>query len=203
MVVLTDVLNLRNDHDLVPKCSGVYKWWCKRDLLMRVLDSLDLSFNEVNSDLEKKSIDGVDYYCIYVGDSSNLYKRYFSNAGHISGQHNRRNIEKGFLSTYRVSISSILLGDQSKELETNEILDQMKVELFYGEDIEGNYHDFQNQQINSYFRPVNNDDICKENPLYSEFRHYENPKTKNAHFKYSWKITQLRNEAKKEGLKHV
>ena len=71
------------------------------------------------------------------------------------------------------------------------------------EDIEGKQHGFQNQQINSYFRPVNNDDIRKENPLYSEFRHYENPKTKNAHFKYSWKITQLRNEAKKEGLKHV
>ena len=171
----------------VPRTNGVYKWWCKRDLLERFLKGIALTLEDCINDIELRN-DFVltttdngniveetindEYYCVYVGESDDLHQRILGSNGHINGHHTFKTISCLFLSTLRQTISSVLFLDQSKENETNEILNQMIIEIFY--DFNEDVHRFQNNQINSYFRCLNNDDIdSASSNIYSTRRHYE------------------------------
>jgi len=204
MSVLYEAKDLRVSVKLRSKITeefGVYKWWCKRDLLELFLERLAFKFNDIKDDLEEKNIDGITYYCVYVGDSKNLNNRFFDCAmGHILGLHNKRNIKDGWLSTLRATISSILFLDQSKQKDTNDVINQMYIEVFdYKDKInESNYHEKQNQYIKEKFRPLNNKDINRNNDIYLKYG-YHNTKSGMK----SKRITDLRKNGKKEGLKHV
>ena len=191
------VQQLRNCSKLrsgIPSVCGVYKWWCKKELLDDIIRNLNLPLDCIN-DIEMvdkkvirecrrneviESTVNENYYCIYVGDTSNLKKR-------ILNQHLGGNV-KG--STLRLSIAAVILG-RVDENEINNIEDEMIIDVFYSEDLDCEYHDFQNREINQKFRLLNNDDIDANNELYSNKRHYE--VTKNRRSRKSFMITNLRN----------
>ena len=191
------VKQLRNCRKLrseIPAACGVYKWWCKKELLDNIIRNLNLPSNCIN-DIEMvdkkvirecheneviESTVNENYYCIYVGDTSNLRSR-------ILTQHLGGNV-KG--STLRLTIAAVILG-RGDENEINDIEDKMIIDVFHGEDLDCEYHDFQNREINRKFRLLNNDDIDANNELYSSERHYE--VSKNGRSKKSSMITSLRN----------
>ena len=187
------IRNEKTIYDMIPHENGVYKWWCRFDLLQSFLNKLNLPFSCI-SDIEKcdmkqvfvyeegigvKTVTLCDYYCIYVGDTKDLKQR-------IKSQHLGGNI-KG--STLRQTIAAVYL-EEKNEKKIDEIEDQMVLDVYYGEDFSCDYHTFQNQMINSHFRILNNKDIMPDNPLYSEERHYR--LTKKGNSKKSSIITEKR-----------
>ena len=181
----------------IPQVCGVYKWWCKKVLLDKIISNLKLNPSCI-SDIEvvnkkvlrlcreneiiESTIDE-ELYCIYVGDTGNLKKR-------ILNQHLGGNI-KG--STLRMTIAAVLLGKVNEKV-INDIEDEMIIDVFYNDDFDCHYHIFQNREINIYFRLLNNDDIDSNNMLYSNERHYE--ETTNGKFRKSFMITNLRRNLK-------
>lgn len=200
-----EVKDLRNDKNKrklrsnIPNKPGVYKWWCRKDLLEKFLKELDIQFDECAKDIEVKNNFDVlkvcdngyfyeehiknSYYCIYVGESKNLKRRIFNN-------HLGSNI-KG--STLRHTICAILVGYDDK-LKVNELQDEMIIEIMAFPLEE--YQKKQYTMINEKFRPLNNDDICPNSSFYSKKRYYysagknKSPKSK--------KITYLRAKLKAE-----
>ena len=163
----------------IPSEPGVYKWWCKKDLLNTILESLELS-DDCITDIEISNKNGSEpYYCIYVGDTGNLHRR-------IINDHLKGNI-KG--STFRNTIAAIILG-YCDETQISEIEDTMILDVFWGEEMEGGFHDFQNKLINEKFRVLNNKDINADNELYSISRHYQI--AKNGKSRKSTLITEKR-----------
>ena len=66
----------------------------------------------------------------------------------------------------------------------------MILDVFCDKDYAYDYHTFQNELINSFFRILNNDDILPNNALYSEERHYKT--TQKGNSKRSFNISQKR-----------
>lgn len=111
----------------VPRCPGYYKWWAKESELLRLLEKLDLSEAETRRHIETKIFDGEAYYCIYVGIENSLYARL---KWHITQKNSEKNIKNGTLSTFRLSIVSLLGQNPLDNRATNDVIDKLIVEPF-------------------------------------------------------------------------
>lgn len=188
---------LRNSSSLrkhIPNKQGVYKWWCNKEDLMKIMNKLKLDCNECIKDIEKidnvylvctdknsKKIKG-SLYCIYVGESTNLHRRILSN--HIGG-----NIKK---STLRYTLSAVLFGSKN-ERKVDSIINKYFIEWEKCRK-KTDCFEIQNKYINKYFRPLNNKDICPNNKKYNSERYYE--PYKNGNGKRSVMINELRAKLK-------
>ena len=174
-LLVKQIREITKIRDEIPHKDGVYKWWCDLNLLKAFLDKLDLPHGCI-SDIERcdeKAVlihtpDGSiqtmtihNYYCIYVGDTKDLRSRIVNN--HLCGNINS--------STLRQTIAAVFL-EEKNEKKISEIEDKMVLDIYYAPDFACDYHTFQNEEINSHFRILNNRDIFPDNPLYSEDRHY-------------------------------
>jgi len=179
------LLNIKSIKELrISRKPGVYKWWCKEDLLRDFLKKLGINYSEAIGDIEQKNFGNYNYFCIYVGDTETLRSRIIGN--HIGGDTSN--------STLRKTIGSILYADVSRSAEEkiDNAIDDMIVQIFYDFNCFEEAHKFQNKEINEKFRPLNNKDINRNNDIYLKYG-YHNTKLGMR----SNKITSLRKTAKK------
>lgn len=70
-----------------------------------------------------------NWYCIYIGVVTKESVRDRIN-WHINDIHNESAVRKGWLSTLRESISSVIAKNQYDKEATNNFIDKLKVEYF-------------------------------------------------------------------------
>ena len=106
---------------------GWYRWWAPVELCRRLLGPHAV---KVLPHLKIGTDDLQDYRLVYVGIAAkeSLYDRVVT--WHIRQTHTHTNISRGFLSTFRQTISSLEAGSQAAEAKTNAVIDQLRVELF-------------------------------------------------------------------------
>ena len=125
--MLFDCTKFRNKDELakIDKKAGYIKFWAYKKELILMLDKLNAKFEDIEDSLEMKD----NLYCIYIGKTTNrpVSKRLDD---HINMAHYESNVCKGFLSTFRQSISSIVSLNQADEAGTNEFIDKLKVEYY-------------------------------------------------------------------------
>ena len=163
---LESVINIRNNRAKnvnLPKKKGIYKWWCKKDLIKNFLLQLDLN-NKSNEIIGKMEQSG-EYYCFYVGQT----KSEKGLAGRIKSQHigkqGKANPNKGSAigsSTLRRSINALKNGGRSFDEDyVDNILNNCLVEWKALEEDEINEEE--KKQINSNLRLFNLDDLDNAN----------------------------------------
>ena len=122
-----DAKNLRNESNMleIENQPGFYKWWAKREEFDLILEKLEVDYEDIKEEVEKRN----DYYCIYVGIAVNESVRDRLN-WHVNDIHSLSKVKNGTLSTFRQSISSIIVIDQSNKECTDEFIDKLKIEYF-------------------------------------------------------------------------
>ena len=124
---IMDCIKFRNKEELdkIDKKPGYIKFWAQKNELVFMLDKLNAKFEDIEDSLELKN----NLYCIYIGKTTNrpVSKRLDD---HINMHHYESNVTRGFLSTFRQSISSIVSLNQADEEATNEFIDKLKVEYY-------------------------------------------------------------------------
>lgn len=148
----------------LPKTGGVYKWWCDIQLYSEFLRQLqafgvNYSFLDINKYIESIKINGIDYYCFYVGQTKT------SLASRIKSQHvgklNKINPEKGHAikgSTLRRSINSLKDNNHGfDESYVDNVLNHCYVqwEALTASEID----EVERTEINSFIRLLNRDDF--------------------------------------------
>ncbi len=145
----------------MPKCGGIYKWWCTKKQFDSFLQQLKIhnSFVLDMQYVEMKQVGGEKYYCFYVGKAGkNLRDR-------IKGLHIGTRWKKNpFLgkaivgSTLRRSINALKNGSQTfNENDVDEILDTCLVQW---EEVEPeNIDKREKEEINKFVRILNRDDL--------------------------------------------
>ena len=124
------------------KDKGVYKWWCEKDLIERLLYLLNKKWQDVENFLERKD----DLYCFYVGQTQN--KKGFNKR--IKGQH----LHSTKNSTLRRSLFALL----GNEEVINDFLNDCYVsveKLSVDKEIDKK----EKEQINAFLRLLNLDDL--------------------------------------------
>lgn len=123
-------INVRSQ---VPKDKpGYYKWWASLDGLKVLLNSPFLSKNyldDILPHLTVKKINNKDYYYIYVGIAvkESIHNRL---NWHIRQKHSNSSLESGYLSTFRLSLCSLLSLNYKDEDLTNKFIDELYVEYY-------------------------------------------------------------------------
>lgn len=107
--------------------TGYYKWWANKKSLDVLLYNLNVEFDDIKYDIECKN----NLYCIYVGIAVKESIQDRLN-WHINDKHDISRVKSGFLSTFRKSISSVVLHNQYDKDGTNEFIDKLYVEYFVG-----------------------------------------------------------------------
>lgn len=110
----------------IKNCPGYYKWWANKKDFLKLLSKLGSNFSDIENAVEQKNGD----YCIYVGIAVKESIRSRIN-WHVNDVHDKKRVEKGYLSTLRKSISSVIASNQLAKHETNEFMNRLKVEIFY------------------------------------------------------------------------
>ena len=119
--------DLRNESERlkIENQPGFYKWWAKKEEFDLILEKLNIDFEDIKGEIEKRN----DYYSIYVGIAANESIRDRLN-WHVNDLHTESKVKNGTLSTFRQSISSIIVNDQSNKECTDEFIDKLKIEYF-------------------------------------------------------------------------
>ena len=102
-------------------------WWAKEE---EVKELLKEPYYNLIEKLEPGSDELEGYYLIYFGISSSIRKRLND---HINQDHSDTNVDKGYLSTFRQTISSLLTGKQRGDHcqeATDKFIDKLKVQYF-------------------------------------------------------------------------
>jgi len=126
------IISLRQEMCVsVPKRPGVYKWWASKNILEKILENLNLKFNEISKYLEE--VDGL--FCIYIGIAKSMQMRL---NWHILNKHTKSSVKSGYLSTLRQTISSIFGADMMDEKATDEIIDKLMLtfEIVDGDEVD-------------------------------------------------------------------
>lgn len=103
----------------IPKEAGIYRWWFPQELAEILLSSL----KGIDLDLiNKEEINHKEYWCLYFGIAKNLRQRIH---WHACQNHTTSTVKRGFLSTLRQSVSSLMKLDQTTSTDkVNDILEQ-------------------------------------------------------------------------------
>ncbi|MBE6494721.1 MAG: hypothetical protein E7Z84_08990 [Methanosphaera stadtmanae] len=120
-------IKLRNKNELskIPDKIGYYKWWAKKEDFNYICERLYVNYDDIKDDVEVKN----NYYGLYVGIAANESVRARIN-WHVNDIHSKSRVENGTLSTFRQSISSIVVENQYDKDSTNEFIDKLNVEYF-------------------------------------------------------------------------
>ena len=122
-----DAKDLRNESERlkIENQPGFYKWWAKKEEFDLILDKLDVNYEDIKGEVEKRN----GYYCIYVGIAAKESVRDRLD-WHVNDLHTESRVKNGTLSTFRQSISSIIVNDQSNQKVTDDFIDKLKIEYF-------------------------------------------------------------------------
>ncbi|MDY6331934.1 MAG: GIY-YIG nuclease family protein [Fibrobacter sp.] len=132
----------------VPSNSGIYKWWAPEECYLKILQKLNVVPNMIENEVQKSTIEGIGFVCIYVGQANDLKKRL--------GNHVKGCIDK---STLRKSLGAILwdgeCSSEDLENEINSFVNKLYVEY---EEIESAELDrAESSEIRAYLRVLNID----------------------------------------------
>ncbi|SHJ04648.1 hypothetical protein SAMN05720471_1151 [Fibrobacter sp. UWP2] len=122
------------DNEKSPKLNeienrpGYYKWWANKKDFRMILSKLGADFDTIIRENVVECFD--EFYCVYVGIAVKESVRSRIN-WHVNDKHDKKRVEKGYLSTLRQTISSIVANNQLAKKETNDFIDRLKVEVFY------------------------------------------------------------------------
>lgn len=119
---------LRNKDELnkIPNDNpGYYKWWAPKDTLQKILNKLNIQFEDIKEYLEEKN----GYYSIYIGVAIRGSLRARLN-WHINQINNPSNVKNGTLSTLRQTISSLVGENMLDTNATNDFIDNLLVEYY-------------------------------------------------------------------------
>lgn len=109
------------------KQAGVYRWWFPEERAKSLLSAL----NGVDYEsIEKKPINDKQYWCLYVGSSSDLEQRFY---WHTAQEHSATAIKNSALSTLRKTICALLKINQSDataKQKVDDILDECYYEWY-------------------------------------------------------------------------
>ena len=111
----------------IPSKAGYYKWWAKKEEIKKIIKE---PYQELIEKLEPGSDELEGYFLIYFGISSSVRRRLNY---HINQNHSDINVDKGYLSTLRQTISSLLTGKQRGEYcqkETDKFINKLRVQYF-------------------------------------------------------------------------
>ena len=108
MCLMKSVEYLRDKSGVIKKYPGIYRLWIEHDAYSEWKNTQTPSTDK----LLQQTINDKVYYAIYIGISKNLNDRIIQN--HINGKHTYYNVSRGFLSTLRQSLSSILEKDMTQ-----------------------------------------------------------------------------------------
>ena len=161
---------LREDAELkksIPRKYGVYKWWCSKKTFIILIDQLKnysvscINANTVLRYVEKCIINGAEYYCFYVGESTALYKR-------IIKWHLGNDMSK---STLRRAINSLKNGKlRCDEEYVNSIVNDCYIQWIELSDKES-MSSLEKKEINSYIRVLNiKDSVMRDNCEEEKYR---------------------------------
>lgn len=152
-------------NSVADQCGGIYKWWCKKELLEEFINQLRLFNETISFDEIIKYVEQNDnsLYCFYVGQTkSSLRSRIRSQ--HI-GKRGKKNPTFGRAikgSTLRRTINALKNNDgRYDEDYVDKVLDECFVQW---QSLETNRIDEEERnEINSYIRIFNIDDIANSN----------------------------------------
>lgn len=109
------------------KQAGVYRWWFPEERAKSLLSAL----NGVDYEpIEKEPINDNQYWCLYIGSSSDLEQRFY---WHTTQAHSATAIKNSTLSTLRQSICALLKINQSDataKQKVDDILDECYCEWY-------------------------------------------------------------------------
>jgi hypothetical protein len=143
----------------LPKTGGVYFWWIDSEAAEYVNS---LSPNVKIDTCRVRNINGETYYLVYVGLASNLRNRVRNS--HILQKHTNSTVERGFLSTLRNTIASVLGKNLYDEKAVNDFQrDHMLVGFIETDD----YANTEIKYIESCSLPLNSKDN-KKHPFNKE-----------------------------------
>ena len=122
---------LSNKTSGIQKQSGIYCWWFKKDVALKLLANLPLNADE-KAKIQKRDIDGEEYWALYFGISKDMLGR--AN-WHVMQSHTESAVKNGTLSTLRNTIGALLNKDMSKSQNiVNNTIDTCYWEWEYNSD---------------------------------------------------------------------
>jgi hypothetical protein len=131
VIVCASELRAKEKREIVPNDKpGWYRWWATSEAMKLLLNSKLLNkkyFDEILPYLTKRNDGNTVLYSLYVGVAIKESIRSRLN-WHINQHHTKSSVSKGFLSTFRQSVSSLIAGNQYDELATNNLIDMLLVE---------------------------------------------------------------------------
>lgn len=128
---MIEAKSLRNKDNLkkIDAKPGYYKWWAKKGELETILKALDVNLKDIESAMEKRG----DLYCIYIGIAARESVKDRLD-WHIKQKHVWSAVKSGTLSTLRQSVSSVVAKNQRAEKETNDFINNLRVEYYLEKD---------------------------------------------------------------------
>lgn len=127
MIILAERLRHPEELENVPNDQpGWYRWWAPEKALRQLLGR---EFGAIQPELTRGQGPLSDLFFIYVGMTTRRTIRARLNE-HVNQEHTFTNIKRGFLSTLRQSISSLVGTDQGDEAATNQLIYQLTIEYF-------------------------------------------------------------------------
>lgn len=132
----------------VPSTSGIYKWWASEKDFLTILEKLKVSPDDIEKEIQRKSIEGKEFVCIYVGQAKDLKKRF--------GNHVKGRVDK---STLRKSLGALLwdgkLSKNELENKINRFIDKLFIE--YEKIEEARLDRAESNEIREHLRVLNID----------------------------------------------
>ena len=127
------VEDIRNGVSQVEDKTGLYKWWCTREVLYYIANELDCNIENCSiEEIETEEIETENnetLFCVYVGVAvkETLKERI---KWHM-GNHTDSSVKHKTLSTLKQSLSAILYHDMSPSLKGNldDYMDQFYVSV--------------------------------------------------------------------------
>ena len=128
----------------------VYRWWFPS--IPNKLKRTDIDFSKI----EKRTIEGKDYYALYVGIGKDCIQRF---SWHITQHHTPSNVEYGTLSTLRQTLSAVLDINMTKsEDEVNQLMDTCYLEWnLYPKKSKNDLEKIESQLLDKGYYPLNID----------------------------------------------
>lgn len=173
------VSDIRISKEGIGKDVGIYCWWfrddCLKNLLNEISDLVDL--NRLYTENEQhKVLNGSKYTALYVGIAAGKDGIFGRFKWHINQRHTVSNVQKGYISTLRRTISALLNFKLLKNGTEVNLQSQENLNSFMDENcvLEWNYYPkktkkelehIEDEIINSGYFPLNiqdNKQISKE-----------------------------------------
>ncbi len=133
------------------KQAGVYRWWFPEERAKSLLSAL----NGVDYEsIKKEEINGKQYWCLYIGSSSDLEQRFY---WHTTQAHSATAIKNSALSTLRQSICALLKINQSDataKQKVDDILDECYCEWCAISSIE-EAKEIEKKELKNEYYPLN------------------------------------------------